>query len=259
MTLSDNHKHQHDSCVEISKTANVGDCPNELVGPVLTPAGETIARLPIDLGIYEVTTHLESRITFPEPVQQIKDVKKTVEIVQCRLMTPSAAEPSTFEAGIFPLFLQGFVRKNIQYETPNARPTDGSCVSGDVKSLTVRIPFKCTTMVDLERPVLLPVAGTREEFDFARQRKLGHGFPEKDHYMSSDLSEFHQTSTQYYNSLPYCELITSTITGWEEAVDRETAGNSPINEGYFTTIVEKMMVQFTVKVLQDQQVRLTAL
>ncbi len=93
-----------------------------------------------------------------------------------------------------------------------------------------------------------------------RSQELGHGFPEKDHLLSSDLSQFHQDSTQFYNELPFCELISSQIIEWDEAVDRQPLhGNAPFEEGYFHRIVEKIFLQFTIKILQNQQVAVTVI
>ena len=111
---------------------------------------------------------------------------------------------------------------------------------------------------DFISPPQRPVLNARSEFDFFRAQNLGHGFPEKDQLLSSDLSQFHQQSTQFYNELPFCELISSTITEWDEAVDRKPLhGNAPFEEGYFHRIVEKIFLQFTIKILQNQQARVT--
>ena len=100
----------------------------------------------------------------------------------------------------------------------------------------------------------------RHEFDFFVTKPLPSGFPEKDELLSSDLSQFHQESEQFYNELPFCELISSKIIEWDEAI-RQTAvipTASPLGEGFFTKIEEKMVVDFTLKVLQNQQVRVSS-
>ena len=157
------------------------------------------------------------------------------------------------------LFLKGFVRKNIQYASPTHLSSDDSCVSSSLKSLTTDIPFECVVTIPTNcfiSPPQRPVLNTRAEFDFFRSQNLGHGFPEKDHLLSSDLSQFHQASTQFYNELPFCELISSKIIEWDEAVDRKPLhGNAPFEEGYFHRIVEKVFLQFTIKILQNQQAK----
>lgn len=252
-------------CTDFNQSATVGECDNSPATPVLVPGGETrTIRVPVSLAARTINTNLVANIHFPEPVMEIKDIKKRVEIVQCRLITPSAAanDDSPFSFGPFPLILKGFVRKNIQYATPctdGQHPGDcghpGSCVSSAIKSLTVRIPFECMTTVTLDAPVLLPLRNTRNEFDFFRSQHLGTGFPEKDHFLSSDLSQFHQDSTQFYNQLPFCELLSSSIVEWDESTNRSTElfGNGPVSEGLFDQMVEKMLLNFTIKILQNQQ------
>jgi hypothetical protein len=255
--MSDYHKNKN--CVNVDKSASLDHCDNTTVDPILTPAGERTVHVPVDLGVYRVSSNLEAHITFPEPVMEIKDVKKNVEIVQCRLMTIPTSNGDFSEDGAqFPLLLSGYVRKNIQYATPcGGSGFDGSCVSSDIKSLTVRVPFKCMTTITLDSPVQLPRTNNRQEFDFFRAQNLGTGYPEKDQYLSNDISQFHQFSNQFYNQLPYCELLSSSILEWDESTDRVSEG--PVGEGYFYNMLEKMSLNFTIKVLQNQQVRIDAL
>ncbi|MGD6967549.1 CsxC family protein [Rossellomorea vietnamensis] len=251
--MSEKHHHPKRDCVEVSKSANVGECANTEGETLIVPDDvlRTI-RVPVQLAVREVTTNLVADIHFPEPVMEIKDVKKRVEIIQCRLLTPPAVAPAFSDNGTFPLVIKGYVRKNIQYATPIYNK-EGNCVASDIKSLTVRVPFECVSNIPLDAPVQLPVANTRSEFDFYREQDLGRGYPEKDQFLSSDISQFHQFSTQYYNQLPFCELLSSTILEWDEATNRHQYNEGPVGEGCFTKIVEKMIVTFTVKVLQNQQ------
>ncbi|WLR48086.1 DUF3794 domain-containing protein [Halobacillus litoralis] len=244
----------HDKCVNLNASASVDNCTNSEADTPVNPADELTIKVPVELGAYDVTTHLVANIKFPHPVLEIKDIKKRVVITQCRLMTrTSTGSDDLFTDGEFPLFIKGYVRKNIQYASP-VYGASGECVSSDMKSLTTKIHFDCMTTVDLQGLVQLPVANTRREFDFFRAQDLGEGFPEKDQYLSSDLSQYHQESTQAYNELPFCELVASDIIEWDEATDRHSYG--PVDEGYFHHIVEKMMVRFRIKVLQKQQVEL---
>ena len=259
---SDNHGHK--GCVNINQSASMEQCENVNAPQPLVDAGPTIVRLPVALAEITVTSSLVANIHFPDPVLEIKDIKKRVKIVQCRLLLGgNTIDPATglLTQGV-PLFIKGFVRKNIQYATPchNSR---GDCVASEMRSLTVDVPFECVTTIApaqfLTNPVI-PAVNTRSEFDFFRAQELGHGFPEKDELLSSDLSQFHQVSTQFYNQLPYCELISSRMVQWDESIDRyPLPGNAPFEEGTFRTMVEKTLLEFTVKVLQNQQVRIGAL
>lgn len=249
------------NCVDFNHSASVHECDNAPAAAPLAPAGEIIVKVPVDLAVVDITSNIVANIHFPDPVLEIKDIKKRVKIVQCRLITPPAAPGQQFSApgATFPVFIKGFVRKNIQYATPCTNEK-GNCVSSEIKSLTVDVPFECVTNVTLVRAVQLPQPNVKTEFDFFREQKLGHGFPEKDHLLSSDLSQFHQESAQFYNELPFCELLQSNITEWDEAIDRKPLpGNAPFEEGTFENLVEKMIVRIRIKLLQKQQVRLTAL
>jgi hypothetical protein len=260
--MKDNH---HNNCVDVNVSASVDHCESVEVDPITTPGGpggQVIIKVPVTLAERTVRTSLVANIHFPDPVLEIKDIKKRVKIVQCRLLLPGI--PANGDP--FPdnqdlrLFLKGFVRKNIQYATPDPNSSE-SCVSSQIRSLTTDIPFECVATIPADEfisPPQLPFFNIRNEFDFFRAQELGKGFPEKDELLSSDLSQFHQVSTQFYNQLPFCELISSNITEWDEAVDRRPLPNhAPFEEGTFTKIVEKMFLEFTIKVLQNQQVRVT--
>jgi hypothetical protein len=242
--------HGSKGCVNVNQSASLEQCENFPVDPVTIDAG--IIRVPVVLQEIRVRTNTVANISFPDPVLEIKDVKKRVKIVQCRLLLGEVPVDTDF--GV-PLFIKGFIRKNIQYATPCPH-AKSDCVASEMRSLTVDVPFECVTTIDsFLTPPVLPDFNTRAEFDFFRAQNLGHGFPEKDQLLSSDLSQFHQVSTQFYNQLPFCELLSSRIVQWDEAIDRyPLPGNGPFEEGTFHTIVQKTMLEFTIKILQNQQV-----
>jgi hypothetical protein len=253
---------EHNDCIDFNQTASVHDCASSEAPTVVTPGinNRVTMKVPIVLAERTVSTSLSANINFPHPVLEIKDIKKRVKIVQCSLvLEPAESLARSFDPVDAHLFIKGFVRKNIQYASPTHLSSDDSCVSSSLKSLTTDIPFDCVVTIPAGAfisPPQRPVLNTRAEFDFFRSQRLGHGFPEKDHLLSSDLSQFHQSSTQFYNEFPFCELIESRITEWDEAVDRQPLhGNAPFEEGYFNRIVEKVFLQFTIKILQNQQAR----
>src|SRR5690606_25086958 len=176
----------HDKkCVDVNVTAHVGDCESVPTSPATTPAGETIIRVPVTLAELNVRTNLVANIKFPDPVLEIKHIKKRVKIIQCRLLLPGIPEssPNPFAPTDLRLFIKGFVRKNIQYATPCPN-SSGSCVSSEMKSLTADVPFECVTTIGMGQflnPPQLPFNNTSAEFDFYREQDLGHGYPEKDH------------------------------------------------------------------------------
>ncbi|MBD8037850.1 DUF3794 domain-containing protein [Solibacillus sp. A46] len=228
---------------------NLSECDNKPHKPNVS-IGKIYTKVPVVLAELTLQVNLDACIKFPTHVLEIKDVKKQIKLVQCRLLLPTNK-----------LFVKGFVRKNIQYASPNLEPDCNlKSISSSINSLTVDIPFSCVTEIKhyLRKPVQ-PAVNKRSEFDFLISDSLPSGFPEKDEFLSSDLSQFHQNSTQYYNELPFCELVSSNIIEWDEAINRSPLPkNAPIGEGVFTQVEEKMVVDITLKVLQNQQIRVSS-
>jgi hypothetical protein len=245
--MSELKRNEHHEC---ESSANQCECENHPIHPKVS-IGKIIAKVPVVLAELSLQIHTDAFIKFPEPVLEIKDVKKRVKLTQCRLLLPTKK-----------LFVKGFVRKNIQYASPSKEiePHTSKSISSDLHSLTCDIPFHCVTEIKhfLSKPVL-PDINKRQEFDFFVSKPLPPGFPEKDELQTSDLSQFHQVSRQFYNELPFCELVSSKIIEWDEAIDRvHLPDSSPIGEGFFTTIEEKMVLDITLKVLQNQQIRVSS-
>ncbi|WNF35341.1 DUF3794 domain-containing protein [Bacillaceae bacterium IKA-2] len=213
--------------------------------------GKIITKVPVVLAELTLQVNIDAKTTFPEPVLEIKDIKKRVKLTQCRLLLPTNK-----------LFVKGVVRKNIQYASPcrDIAESTSTSVASDMHSYTVEIPFECVTEIKkyLTKPVM-PKINSQQEFDFVVAKSLSNGLLEKDEYLSSDLSQFHQESTHYYNELPFCELLSSQIIEWDEAIDRMPLPNTaPLDEGYFSTVEEKMVLDLTLNVLQKQQILVTS-
>ena len=229
---------------------SLSECENKPQKPYVS-LGKIITKVPVVLAELTIQVNVDACIQFPEPVLEIKDVKKQLKLIQCRLLLPTNK-----------LFVKGFVRKNIQYASPSNEIQESThkSVSSDLHSLTVDVPFHCVTEIKhfLTKPIM-PEVNKRKEFDFLISKPLPSGFPEKDEFQSSDLSQFHQESTQFFNELPFCELISSNIIEWDEAINRAPIPvNAPIGEGYFNEIEEKMVLDITLKVLQNQQLRVSS-
>ncbi|CAM4259891.1 CsxC family protein [Lederbergia lenta] len=244
--MSDANKKELDCNTSINQC----ECESHPIHPNVS-IGKIITKVPVVLAELTLQTNVDALIKFPEPVLEIKDIKKHVKLIQCRLLLPTNK-----------LFVKGFIRKNIQYASPSKEIDKSSqnTVASDLHSLTVDVPFHCVTEIKhfLTRPVM-PEMNKRNEFDFFVSKPLPSGFPEKDEFQSNDLSQFHQESTQHYNELPFCELISSKIIEWDEAIDRSPLPNcAPLGEGYFTKLEEKMVLDLSLKVLQNQQVRISS-
>ncbi|OPX88276.1 MAG: hypothetical protein A4E53_02057 [Pelotomaculum sp. PtaB.Bin104] len=241
-----------DKCMEPDvshfKTGTEAACTNTPVGPTPITTG-AIAKIPVLLAELTVQINVDSTITLPEPAFEVKQVKKKLKLTQCLLAQNTNK-----------LFLRGFVRKNIDYSTRKISSHEGFC--GDIRHCTVDVPWSCVT------PVVFNVAepepaffNTTNEFQYLRRGELGPEFAEKDFLESGDFTEFNQVSTEFFNELPFCEIISATITEFDELLCRKRPFGEkiPFEEFEFRKIEEKMVIDLTLKVLQKRQVAIPAL
>lgn len=234
----------HRNCVKV-KGNTLGTCDNTQVDldPITTGA---VAKIPVVLAELTVQVNVNSFIKLPKSALEIKDIKKRLKITQCRLLQNTNV-----------LFIRGFVRKNIDFSTRSCSNHDGIC--GDIRHCTVDTPFECTTTVTFNGTDPAPVLfNTRSEFEYFKQEKLPNNFPEKEKLLSGDLSQFDQTSTEYFNELPYCELISSEIYEFDEYLNRKPIydDSAPFEEKEFKKLEEKMVIFITLKLLQNRQVEI---
>jgi len=229
-------------CAEV-KAETLGDCDNNPVR--LNPIREgVVAKIPVVLAELTVRFNVNAKIELPEPAIEIKRIKKKVKVVQCMLIQ-----------GTDILFIKGFVRKNIEFATRECSSHHGMC--GDIRHCTVDVPFECTTVVKFNGTCPAPiVTNTSNEFEFFTTKELSNDFAEKDRLLSGDLSEFNQISTEFFNELTFCELISAKIVEFDEFLHRERPHHMhlPVGEKVFRKIEEKMVIAITLKVLQNRQV-----
>ncbi|WAH43826.1 DUF3794 domain-containing protein [Alicyclobacillus fastidiosus] len=203
-----------------------------------------------------VQVNTEFPITFPTPVLEIKAIKKNLKLTQSLLALPSSK-----------LFLSGFVRKNIQYATASSLTTSG--VSSTIQSLTVDVPWSVVTDLSGKflTPPIMPKMNRSEQFGFQTTTALPSPpfTSTKEMLISNDLAEFDQINSEYFNELPFCELVAAKFTEFDLSIGRTpfptvspTATPSPFEEGLASQFLEKMVIDLTVKVLQNQQFRITS-
>ncbi|ABO49922.1 hypothetical protein Dred_1392 [Desulforamulus reducens MI-1] len=241
-------RHQKDACVDVTD-GNIQSCTNTQLG--VMGISDVVVKIPVVLAEFQVQVNINSIITLPEKALEIKEVKKRVKLTQCLLIQEPGIVSNPGD-----LFIKGFVRKNIAYATRNCSNEEGVC--GDIRHCTVDVPFSCVTKVIFNGIMPLPpVANTVSEFEYFRTQNLsGPGFADKDQLLSGDLSEFNQVSQEFYNELPFCELICSKIIEFDEFLNRKRPCdiNLPFEEREFSQIEEKMVLYLTIKLLQNHQV-----
>lgn len=245
INMAENNVVQQQNCVNVEGSV-VETCDNMPVelDPITTGA---VAKIPVVLAELTVQFNVTSTIKLPEPALEIKTIKKRVKVTQCTLLQDTNV-----------LFIKGFVRKNIDYSTETCYNEQGVC--GEIHHCTVDVPFECTTTVTFNGTPPAPVVGnTTSEFEYFRREELPNTFAEKDKLLSGDLSEFNQISTEYYNELPFCELISSRVVEFDEFINRMPIEGGPFEERLFQEIEEKMVIFLTLKILQKQQVEIGAI
>ncbi len=236
-------------CVSVT-SSTVTNCESTLAPDTPVIIAGALTKIPVVLAQFQVQLNINARIDLPQPALEIKEILNSTKLIQSLLLL----EPGVV-SGSGDLFLKGFIRKNISYATSGCSNKAGVC--GDIHHCTVDVPFACTTTVTYDTPPVLPVSNSMAEFQFFRTQKLHGQFAEKDHLLSSDMSEHNQVSVEYFNELPYCELISSKIVQYDEFLNRQKVNQeAPFEERLFTRIEEKMILTLTVKLLQKQSVQI---
>lgn len=238
-------------CVTVSG-GTVPTCESFLVPfTVLTSA---VVQIPVVLSQFQVQLNINSLVTLPEQVLEIKEIKKATKVTQCLLIQEPDVTLAPGDTGN--LFLKGFIRKNIAYATRDCTNSEGVC--GDIRHCTVDVPWNCVATVTFTTPPNPPQSNEMAEFQFSRRQSLtGLGFAEKDQLLSADFSEYNQVSQEYFNELPYCELVSSRIVEYDEFLGRRPVpGDAPFKEKEFNKIEEKMILTLELRLLQKQLVRI---
>jgi hypothetical protein len=234
--------------IKPKKNATVPVVPNKPKRP--QAISNAYVKAPVVLGETTVQLNLDGSIEFPEPVLEIKEIKKNLKLSQCRLLLPTNK-----------LFIKGFVRKNIQYATP--KNSNSRYIVSRIHALTADIPFEVVTEMEFINQPNFRSNPKTKDFTYFSAKRLPFGFSQKEKLLSRDPIQHKQISEEVFNEDPYCELISSKFIEYDEAIDRKMGRvigilgermEVPFDEGTFTKMEEKMIVEFTIKVFQDQQI-----
>lgn len=234
-------------CVDVDSTV-VDNVDNTPVTPVALP-GDVIVRVPVLLSEFTVQFNVHANIRLPEFALEIKDIKKKLKVTQCTLLQPTNI-----------LFIKGFIRKTLDYTTGNCSNRQGVC--GDIRHCTIDVPFELSTPITFITPPAPLLTNTVTEFEYFVQKDLPNKhFAEKDSLLSGDLSEINQFRTENFNELPFCDLVSASIYEFDEFIGRHRPhhDNLPFEEKYFRDIEEKMVIELTLKLLQNRQVAVPGL
>jgi len=223
------------------------------VTPTVIAAGPVVVKIPVVLAEVNVTIPVEATITLDQAAMEIKRIKKNVFLTQSRLIPFSQDNrPGT---GI--LYLAGFIRKNIEYATQTCMTSGTANVCGDIRHCTVEVPFNFTTRITFRRPPVFVENTTVSELEFFTDNRQGCDAC-ADPVIGRNTCDQSSFFTEFFNEKPFTELVRADIT----EVDINT--NPMINcanptEQMFNRLTEKVVVNLTLKVLQNQQVNVQAM
>ena len=235
--------HIKDACVRIIG-GTAAQCNNTPIEIPAIPTG-AIVKVPVVLSEFSLQLHVNAIIDLPEPAVEIKKIKKHVKVTQCLLLQDSNI-----------LFIKGYVRKHIEYMTHTPRNPEGAC--GELRQCTIKIPFDCTTAILFNG--MTPLAATPDtstEYTFHHQEEMRIqasstlcNLPAPKH------AAFHQISAEFFNDIPYCELVSAKIIEFDEYLNPVPiiSVRSPHPGKQFGSIEEKMVIHLAFKLLQNRQI-----
>ncbi|WP_346905902.1 CsxC family protein [Clostridium sp.] len=222
------------------------------VTPIVIAPGPAVVKVPVVLAETNITIPVEAIITLDQPAIEIKRIRKNVFLTQSRLI-PFSQEDG-FGTGI--LFIAGFIRKNIEYATETCRTAETPNVCGDIRQCTVEVPFHFTTRIDFLRPPIFVENTTPSELEFFTDKLQGCDVC-ADPVIGRNPCDQSLFFREFFNEKPFTELVRADIAEVDIHTNPTSSCTTP-TEQTFTEITEKAVVNLTLKVLQEQQVEITA-
>jgi hypothetical protein len=257
-TYTDNNSCTAACAIENQACANVATQIQSIteqcsVTPEVIKHGDVIVKVPVVLAETNITIPCEAIITLDQVAMEIKRIKKNVYLTQSRLIPFSQdGYPHT---GI--LFIAGFIRKNIEYATQTCPSGISSNVCGDIRHCTVEVPFNFTTRVCFLRKPVFNANTTPKELGFFTDKLQGCDIC-SDSVIGRNPCDQNFFFTEYFNEKPFVELVRADITEIDIHTNPRSSCQTP-TEQRFTQLTEKIIVNLTLKILQNQQVRIDSL
>lgn len=255
--MNDNNINTNENAAVV-RCATVESIPQSLteqtpVTPSVIAPGPVVVKIPVVLAEVNITIPVEATINLDREALEIKRIRKNVYLTQSRIIPFS--QDDQFGTGI--LFIAGFIRKNIEYATRTCRQMGSPNICGNIRHCTVEVPFNFTTRITFIRPpVFIPnfapvevefFSGTNKSCDYCADPVIGRNVCDQGFF-----------NTEVFNEKPFTELVRADIAEVDIHTDPLISCQLP-TEQLFTKLTEKIVVNLTLKVLQNQQVNVTAL
>jgi len=251
--MSDNKENTNASkCAAV--TAQVESLTEQVsVTPMVIAPGPVFVKIPVVLAETNITIPVEATIKLDQVAMEIKRIKKNVFLTQSRIIPFSQDDRS----GTGILFIAGFIRKNIEYATQTCTTAKTSNVCGDIRHCTVEVPFNFTTRITFLRQPIFVENTTPSELEFFTDKLQGCDVC-SDPVIGRNPCDQSSFFTEFFNEKPFTELVRADITEVDINTNPTVSCTTP-TEQMFTKLTEKVVVNLTLKVLQKQQVRVTAI
>lgn len=223
------------------------------VTPDTIKCGPVVVKLPVVLAEVTVTIPVEATITLDKEVLEIKRIRKNVFLTQSRIIPFS--DDNCKDNGI--LFIEGFIKKNIEYATKtySSVGTPNNC--GYIRYCTVEVPFNFTTRINFIRQPIFVENTIPCEVEFFTDKLKGCDEC-SDPIIGHNPCDQSSTFTEIFNEKPFTELVKADIIEIDINTNSTSNCTTP-TEQVFTKVTEKLVLNLTLKVLQKQQVKITAI
>lgn len=212
---------------------------------VLPKSAKPIIKAPAVLAETTIQIVLEANIPLNPPAVEIKRVVKDVFLTQCKLVPVKFSEeicPGIRTVTRGKLFVEGFIRKDIEYATASS--------NGFIRDQIATIPF--SGFIDLK-------GDFNEGGDFITFPILGESSEKRSRFINPKngdtprLDKYFFENSVYYNEQPYCELISANF------FELDFSPNLINMEEAFSVLREKIVVDINLKLLQVRQMRIDSL
>lgn len=215
--------------------------------------GPVVVKLPVVLAEVNVTILVEATITLDREVSEIKRIRKNVFLSESRIIPFS--EDKCGENGI--LFVEGFIKKNIEYATKTYSSDGTPNTCGYIRYCTAEVPFNFTTRINFIREPIFIGNSIPCEVEFFTD-KVKDCDECKDAVIGNSLCEKCSAFTEIFNEKPFAELVKVDIIEIDININ-ETLNCTAQTEQIFSKVTEKVVLNLTIRILQKQQLRITAL
>ena len=207
-------------------------------------------KLPVILAETYITIPVEATIKLDGVIMEIKEIKNNIFLNKSRLI-PFSSSIIALNSGI--LFIEGFIKKNIQYVAENSTNVETANIYGNIRNCIVEVPFSFTTRIDLLRLPIFIEKTTPSELEFFTN-KIQKRSNCRNSAFGRNSCEESFVYREVFNEKPFVELV--KVTFIETDIYKNEILNQDIPNGKkFTEITGKTIVNLTLKVLQKQQLK----